>query len=166
MFSVFLIASLIVALTLGPVSATASEGNGPGVSYNALPGPKDLEISADEDEAFLNGVLKSIFPDGTGGLSDEQKGIAILRYASSALELKNNGGTATKIIREGYAICGGMSHVHRVLCRMVGLPSRYNRRLQSPSDYGQPRHQRGVLRREMASAGPHVRYLLLFENAV
>lgn len=125
MFSVFLIASLIVALTLGPVSATASEGNGPGMSYNALPGPKDLEISADEDEAFLNGVLKSIFPEGTEGLTDEQKGIAILRYASSALELKNNGGTATKIIREGYAICGGLSHVHRVLCRMVGLPSRY-----------------------------------------
>ena len=125
MFSVFLIASLIVALTLGPVSATASEGNGPGMSYNALPGPKDLEISADEDEAFLNGVLKSIFPEGTGGMSDEQKGISILRYASSALELKNNGGTATKIIREGYAICGGLSHVHRVLCRMVGLPSRY-----------------------------------------
>lgn len=125
MFWVFLVASLFLAILSGPVTAVASEEIGPGVSYNALPRPEDLEISSEEDEEFLREVLRGIFPDGTDGLTAEQKGIAILRYASSALELKNNGGTATKIIREGYAICGGLSHVHRVLCRMVGLPSRY-----------------------------------------
>lgn len=125
MFSVLLIVPVIVAVLLGPASAAASGKKGPVLPFRKLPVPEDLEISSDEDREFLEEVLKSIFPEGTGGLTYEQKGIAILRYASSALELKNNGGTATKIIREGYAICGGLSHVHRVLCRMVGLPSRY-----------------------------------------
>ncbi len=125
MVSVFLIAPVFLAVLLGPAGAAASERNDPNMSHNALPGPEDLKIAADEDKAFLEEVLRGIFTGGTEGLTDEQKGIAILRYASSALELKNNGGSATKIIREGYAICGGLSHVHRVLCRMVGLPSRY-----------------------------------------
>ncbi len=125
MVSIFLIAPVFLALLMGPAGAAASEGDDSKLSHIALPGPEDLEIAADEDEAFLEDVLRGIFPEGTGGLTDEQKGIAILRYASSALELKNNGGSATKIIREGYAICGGLSHVHRVLCRMVGLPARY-----------------------------------------
>ncbi len=125
MFVLLLIAPVFFAVLLGPASAMASAEKGPMLPFRAMPVPGDLEISPEEDRAFLEDVLKSIFPDGTDGLTDEQKGIAILRYASSALELKNNGGTATKIIREGYAICGGLSHVHRVLCRMVGLPARY-----------------------------------------
>ena len=125
MFSVFLIVPVFFAVLLGPASAMASAEKGQTLPFRTMPVPEDLEISSEEDRGFLEEVLKSIFPDGTGGLTDEQKGIAILRYASSALELKNNGGSATKIIKEGYAICGGLSHVHRVLCRMVGLPSRY-----------------------------------------
>ena len=125
MVSVFLIAPVLVAVLLGPSRAEGSEWDDPVLPFRAMPGPEDLKISSEEDEGFLEEVLRGIFPEGTEGLTDEQKGIAILRYASSALELKNNGGSATKIIREGYAICGGLSHVHRVLCRMVGLPSRY-----------------------------------------
>ena len=125
MLSVFLIAPALIAVLLAPASAMASAEKGSMLPFRTMPSPEDLEISPNEDRGFLEEVLKRIFPDGTEGLTDEQKGIAILRYASSALELKNNGGTATKIIREGYAICGGLSHVHRVLCRMVGLPSRY-----------------------------------------
>ncbi|MCE2440987.1 MAG: transglutaminase domain-containing protein [Candidatus Latescibacteria bacterium] len=125
MFSVFLFVPVFFAVLLGPASAMASAEKGQTLPFRTMPVPEDLEISSEEDRGFLEAVLKSIFPDGTGGLTDEQKGIAILRYAASALELKNNGGSATKIIKEGYAICGGLSHVHRVLCRMVGLPSRY-----------------------------------------
>ena len=125
MVSVFLITPVFLAVLLVPAAAIASERNDPVPPFRTMPGPEDLKISSDEDKAFLEEVLRSIFPEGTEGLTAEQKGIAILRYASSALELKNNGGSATKIIREGYAICGGLSHVHRVLCRMVGLPSRY-----------------------------------------
>ena len=125
MFTLLMIVPVFFVVLLGPVPAMASAEKGPLLPFRAVPAPEDLEISPDEDLAFLEDVLQSIFPGGTDGLTDEQKGIAILRYASSALELKNNGGTATKIIREGYAICGGLSHVHRVLCRMVGLPARY-----------------------------------------
>ncbi|MDE2887596.1 MAG: transglutaminase-like domain-containing protein [Gemmatimonadota bacterium] len=125
MFTLLLIAPVFFVVLLGSAPAMASPEKGTTLPFRTMPVPEDLEISSEEDRAFLEEVLKSIFPHGTGGLSDEQKGIAILRYASSALELKNNGGSATKIIREGYAICGGLSHVHRVLCRMVGLPSRY-----------------------------------------
>ncbi len=125
MVTVFLITPVFIAVLLGPASAMASERKSPILPFRTMPVPEDLEISPEEDRGFLEEVLNSIFPDGTDGLTGEQKGIAILRYASSALELKNNGGTATKIIKEGHAICGGLSHVHRVLCRMVGLPSRY-----------------------------------------
>ncbi|MDE3000912.1 MAG: transglutaminase-like domain-containing protein [Gemmatimonadota bacterium] len=125
MFTVFLIAPVFIVVLLGPASAMASEGKSPILPFRTMPVPEDLEISPEEDLGFLEEVLNSIFPDGTDGLTGEQKGIAILRYASSALELKNNGGSATKIIKEGHAICGGLSHVLRVLCRMVGLPSRY-----------------------------------------
>ena len=114
---------LLMILSATPVAADdILRGSG---SAFALPRPVDLAISDDEDLAFLDEVLRSIFPNGTEGLSDEEKGIEILRYASSALELKNNGGSATKIIKEGYAICGGLSHVFRVLCRRAGIPARY-----------------------------------------
>ena len=166
MFTLLMIVPVFFIVLLGPVPAMASPEKGTTLPFRSLPVPEDLEISSDEDRAFLEEVLKSIFPHGTGGLSDEQKGIAILRYASSALELKNNGGSATKIIREGYAICGGLSHVHRVLCRMVGLPSRYIGAFNLRPIMGQPCHQRGVLRRKMASAGSHVRSVLLFEGDV
>ena len=89
------------------------------------PGPEEYRVPEEEDEAFLDGVLQEIFPEGMAGLSEEAKAIEIMRYVSSALELKNNGGSATKVLREGYAICGGMSHAFRVLCRKAGIPSRY-----------------------------------------
>ena len=93
--------------------------------YRAPAGTVDLEIPDDEEHAFLEGIIEDIFPRGHKGFFTEEKAIEILRYTSSALELKNNGGSATKILREGYAICGGLSHVFRILCRKVGIPSRY-----------------------------------------
>lgn len=116
---------LVAGLLCSSGWAVASERADANAFYRQLPGAEELEVSVEEDEVFLEEVLRSIFPDGTGGVTDEQKGIAILRYASTAMKLKNNGGTATKIIKEGYAICGGLSHVHRTLCRKVGLPARY-----------------------------------------
>jgi hypothetical protein len=94
-------------------------------SHEARVSEDDLAIPQNEDQAFLNGVVQEIFPGGVEGISTEERAIEILKYTSSALELKNNGGSATKILREGYAICGGLSHVFRILCRKVGIPSRY-----------------------------------------
>lgn len=94
-------------------------------SHAIPPTPAELHIPEEEDQAFLDGVLRDIFPKGTAGLSDEAKAIAIMQYISSALELKSNGGSTTKILKDGYAICGGMSHAFRILCRKMGIPSRY-----------------------------------------
>lgn len=124
---------LVLILVCLMTSSTPSHAQPPGrhalpynhAAHDRPPTKEDLSIPKDEDGAFLDGVLRTIFPEGTQGLTDEQKGIEILRYASSALLLKNNGGSATKIIRDGYAICGGMSHVFRILCRKAGIPSRY-----------------------------------------
>ncbi len=94
-------------------------------SHNNPPSAAELQIPEEEDQVYLDGKLKEIFPKGMTGLSDEAKSIAIMQYVSSALTLKNNGGSATKILKEGYAICGGMSHAFRILCRKTGIPSRY-----------------------------------------
>ncbi len=121
----------VCALLLS-ASATLAEEGGAAYSvayvdeaHNTPPGDGDLHVSEREDLAYLDEVLGRIFPDGRDGLSEEAVCIEILRYTSSALELKGNSGSATKILREGYAICGGMSHVFRILCRRVGIPARY-----------------------------------------
>ncbi len=94
-------------------------------SFNSSPEADHLEISDNEDLVYLDGILRSIFPNGHENLWTEKKAIEILRYTSSALELRSNGGSATKILKEGYAICGGLSHVFRILCRRAGIPARY-----------------------------------------
>jgi transglutaminase-like putative cysteine protease len=94
-------------------------------AYAMAPTEADLRVSDDEDLACLDAVLDRILPDGTDGLSPEKKAVEILRYASTSLLLKNNGGSATKIIKEGYGICGAISTVFRTLCRRAGLPARY-----------------------------------------
>ena len=93
--------------------------------HSTSPGDDDLHLPGREDLAYLDEVLDRIFPDGREGLSEEAVCVEVLRFVSSELELKGNSGSATKILREGYAICGGMSHVFRVLCRRLGLPARY-----------------------------------------
>lgn len=93
--------------------------------HGAAPSRKELRIPNDEDHDYLDEVLSDIFREGTEDLSEEAKTIAILRYVSSALELKDNGGTATKVIKDGYAVCGGMSYAFQMLCRKAGIPARY-----------------------------------------
>jgi hypothetical protein len=94
-------------------------------AYALMPTEADLRVSEAEDLAYLDAVLEGIFPDGSDGLTAESKAVEILRYASTSLLLKNNGGSATKIIKEGYGICGAISTVFRTLCRRAGLPARY-----------------------------------------
>lgn len=88
------------------------------------PNLSDLVIPKGEDVSLLNQVLKTIFPNGTEGLSEEDKSIEILKYASSALKLKPNKGSASKIIKEGFSLCGGMASVFVMLSRAIGLPAR------------------------------------------
>lgn len=88
------------------------------------PQESDLLIALGEDREYLQSILKTIFPDGTAGLSEEQITIEILRYVNSALDLKRNSGNATKILRDGYAICGGMSVSFEALVRLAGIPAR------------------------------------------
>lgn len=93
-------------------------------SHNRNPNPADLAIPKDEDLALLNDVVQTIFPNGTDGLSEEEMSIEILKYASSALILKSNKGSATKMLKEGFTLCGGMSSIFVMLCRKIGLPAR------------------------------------------
>lgn len=93
-------------------------------AYKRKPKKSDLHIPKNEDHAFLDNILKTIFPDGLDSLSDEEKSIEIMRYVVTSLKLKNNAGSATKLIKEGYAICGGMSYVFSTLCRKIGIPTR------------------------------------------
>jgi transglutaminase-like putative cysteine protease len=96
----------------------------PGSSYNRNPNASDLVIPKDEDLSFLNDVLRKVFPNGADGLSDEEKSIEILKFASSALRLKANKGSATKMLKEGFTLCGGMAGAFVMLSRAVGLPAR------------------------------------------
>jgi hypothetical protein len=93
-------------------------------SHNRTPNPSVLVIPKEEDLSLLNDVLDTIFPTGTDGLSEEEKSIAILKYAASAFSLKANKGSATKMIKDGYTLCGGMASVFVMLSRAVGLPAR------------------------------------------
>lgn len=88
------------------------------------PEKTDWVVAGDEDEAFLGEILDNVL-GGEGNLSDEAKSIRILKYVSSSLIQKANDGSATKIIHEGFAMCGGKSHTFVMLCRESGLASRY-----------------------------------------
>jgi hypothetical protein len=93
----------------------------------------DLFIPSDEDKVFLDSVLTSIFPKVTDDLSNEEKSIEILRYVASYLRLKRNGGTATKILRDGSSLCGGVARAFIILCRKTGIPARYVNSAYLPS---------------------------------
>lgn len=92
---------------------------------NPLPTEDDLALDPTDNQAFLQSVLDTIFPESTSGLTEEQIVIEIQRYVSTSLLLKSNSGNATKILTEGYAICGGISISFRTLVRMTGIPARY-----------------------------------------
>jgi hypothetical protein len=68
--------------------------------------------------------LKKIFPQGIENFSQEEKTIEIQRF--TVIDLKNidNLGTATKILKDGYAICGGKSSVFQTLLRRLQIPTR------------------------------------------
>ncbi len=93
-------------------------------SYERPPDKSDFVVSSDEDRSFLDDVLKSIL-DGKDNLSDEEKSIGILKYVCSSMRESPNRGSATKMIKDGYALCGGKSQVFVTLCRRAGMPSRY-----------------------------------------
>jgi hypothetical protein len=88
------------------------------------PKKADWVVPHDEDEAFLGGILESVL-EGEESLSDEAKSIRILQYVSSVLHHRANQGSATKIIQDGFALCGGKSYVFVALCRKAGMAARY-----------------------------------------
>jgi Transglutaminase-like superfamily len=93
-------------------------------NYEGNPEKADWIVPRDEDGAFLGGILETVL-EGEGGLSDEAKGIRILKYVSSSLTSKANQGSATKTIHDGFALCGGKSLVFVTLCREAGMAARY-----------------------------------------
>ncbi len=103
----------------------------PGMAMNVLavqsplPTEADLALDPAEDQAFLQSILDTLFPEDMSGLTEEQIVIEIQRYVSTSLRLENNSGTATKILTEGYAICGGMNISFQALVRKAGIPAHY-----------------------------------------
>jgi hypothetical protein len=98
----------------------------PRSSHDRNPIASETSLPGDEDASSLNNILKTIFPHGWASLSDEEKSIEILKYVSSSLKLKGGaeGGTATKIIKDGVALCVGMARVFNMLCRSIGMAAR------------------------------------------
>jgi hypothetical protein len=88
------------------------------------PTPADLQLDAMEDVAFLREVLGRIFPDGRETRSAEAQCIEILKFVSTHHRLERNAGTATKIIHDGHAICGGLATAYEGLARLAGIPTR------------------------------------------
>ncbi len=105
--------------------------NNPETSFDTLlnqsrsPSEKDLFISAEEDREYLQSILDEIFPKGFKDLPEEIIVIDILRYVASRLLFKTNSGSATKILQDGFAICGGINISFYTLVRMAGIPARY-----------------------------------------
>jgi hypothetical protein len=93
-------------------------------NYEGNPEKADWIVPRHEDEAFLGDILETVL-EGEAGLTDEAKSIRILKYVSSSLALKANQGSATKIIHDGFALCGGKSLVFVTLCRKAGMAARY-----------------------------------------
>jgi hypothetical protein len=92
---------------------------------SSVPTADDLTVGPGEDLFYLQSILDTIFPNGTSGLTEEQISISILKYVSTYMLLKTNTGSATKMLQEGYAICGGMSISFQALARLAGIPARY-----------------------------------------
>jgi hypothetical protein len=101
-------------------------------SYERDPAGADLIIPKDEDKAFLEERL-SIALDRATSASEEEKSIRILKYISSSIANKPNDGSATKVIRDGFALCGGKSNAFVMLCRKAKLPARYVGSMYMPS---------------------------------
>ena len=88
------------------------------------PNAHDLDINADENIPFLEENLNKIFPQDIENLSDEDKAIDILRFVVINIKNINNLGTATKILQDGYALCGGKAVVFQTLLRQLMIPTR------------------------------------------
>ena len=88
------------------------------------PNESDLVITPDEDQKFLEETLEKVLKKKRNG-SDEEKSIQILKFISSSFVNKPNDGSATKMIRDGFALCGGQSHSFVMLCRKAGIAARY-----------------------------------------
>lgn len=84
----------------------------------------DLIIPNDEDKALLDERL-NVALDRAASASEEEKSIRILRYIASSIVTAPNDGSATKILRDGFALCGGKSHAFVMLCRKANMPARY-----------------------------------------
>lgn len=89
------------------------------------PTEENLETYPFEDKEYLQTVINNIFPgDSINGLNSEDKAIEILRFVALKLLMKNNTGNAVKILKQGYAICGGRVVVFEALANQVGIPTR------------------------------------------
>ena len=100
--------------------------------YERAPNSFDLSIPKDEDEAFLKNTLEAILDRDTR-LTDEEKSIRILKYIASFFVSAPNDGSATKVIRDGFALCGGKSEALVMLCRKAEMPARYVGSMYMPS---------------------------------
>lgn len=87
------------------------------------PREANLDIRG-EDVHFLDRVLAKIFPDGLQAATNQEKCLRILRFTASHQRRKENSGNATKLIKDGYCICGGSSNVFQGLLRRAGVPTR------------------------------------------
>lgn len=120
-YRIILILILIFVANLGGIIALIDGWRNP---PQREPNAQDLEINPREDLAFLNQTLERVFPEGTENLSAEEKTIEVLRFVVIDLKNINNLGTATKILQDGYAVCGGKAVVLQTLLRLLGIPTR------------------------------------------
>ena len=94
-------------------------------SYARQPIAADWTVPKDEDLSLLEDELRRILPNGIESVSPEDRSIAILKYVSNSLRLKSNTGPVTKMMKEGFTLCGGMAGTFVMLCRTAGIPARY-----------------------------------------
>src|SRR3990167_5454314 len=120
-YRVVLILILIFIANLGGIIAWTDSLRNPPLRE---PNEGDLEINPQEDISYLKETLTQIFPEGIDNLTAEEKSIDVLRFVVIDLKNTNNLGTATKILQDGYAVCGGESFVFQTLLRLMGIPSR------------------------------------------
>ncbi len=89
-----------------------------------MPNKSDLYINPREDMLVFKETLSRIFPEGTDNLSVEDQAIDVLRFVVIDIENTNNLGLATKILKDGYAVCGGKAVVFQNLLKRLGIPAR------------------------------------------
>ncbi|MCI0708113.1 MAG: transglutaminase-like domain-containing protein [Ignavibacteriae bacterium] len=92
-------------------------------SHSSVPGKSDYAVPKNERTDYLRSILDTLF-FGRRGVSDEEKSIRIFQYVATSMRLKNNNGTATSMLKQGYAFCFGKSKAFTTLCRVAGMPSR------------------------------------------